>query len=61
MGRERGSFEGGGGRSFAGRFYMLGIILTINLRIQSGALADSKSKHYSISLGKLGFTAMINL
>ena len=60
MGRERGSFEGGGGRSFAGRFYMLGIILTINLRIQSGALADSKSKHY-ISLGKLGFTAIINL
>ena len=60
MGRERGSFEGGGGRSFAGRFYMLGII-TINLRIQSGALVDSKSKHYSISLGKLGFTAIINL
>ena len=56
MGRERGSFEGGGGRSFAGRFYMLGII-TINLRIQSGALADSKY----ISLGKLGFTAIINL
>ena len=59
MGRESGFFEGGGGRSFAGRFYMLGII-TINLRIQSGALADSKSKHY-ISLGKLGFTAIINL